>query len=155
MKKSFFIRLNFFNLELLTQDKNIPVVLQSSTIKILGLSIKGFLSYDQTYKQTNKDYHFIYICIYISIYIHYLQIYRLNKYPYVNFDFSKPQSIPFKNVYSNMLLLIKTNSSRIDFKLLVNKVIPGLEQTLELDEELEVPEPSLSNPASSLYSRPD
>ena len=49
--KNVFIRVNLFSLELLSQAKNIPVVLQSFFIKMLGKSVKGFLSYYWTYKQ--------------------------------------------------------------------------------------------------------
>ena len=36
------------------------MILPSSPIKILGKSVKGFMSYDRTYKQTdNRDYNFI------------------------------------------------------------------------------------------------
>ena len=36
--------------------KNIPVISQSSQIKIWGKSVTRFLSCDRTYKQTNRDY---------------------------------------------------------------------------------------------------
>jgi len=47
----------FFNFK--NQDKNIPMVLPSSPIKIWGESVKGIISYDRTYKQTNRDHYTI------------------------------------------------------------------------------------------------
>ena len=37
------------SLEVLNQAKNIPLVLTNYLVKILGNSVKGFLSYDRTY----------------------------------------------------------------------------------------------------------
>ena len=52
-----------YSIETLTQVKNIPVVLLSYLITILGKSVQGFISYDQINKQTNIDYNFMYIGI--------------------------------------------------------------------------------------------
>ena len=61
--KNFATKVNPPNWELCKQTKNIPVVLPSFPIKTWGKSIKGFMSYDQTYKQTYW-YFFIYITVY-------------------------------------------------------------------------------------------
>ena len=53
--KIFSISVNLLILQFLNIAKNIPVVLQSSPIKIWGKSVKGFLTYDETYKETNSD----------------------------------------------------------------------------------------------------
>ena len=45
------IKHNPLSQEFLNQTKNIPVVLSSSPIKILGKSVKGFMSYDVSLKQ--------------------------------------------------------------------------------------------------------
>ena len=58
----FVIKVNSLNLESQNQTNNIQVALRSSSIKIKGKSVKGFLS--RTNKQTNRDFKFIYI-IYI------------------------------------------------------------------------------------------
>ena len=47
--QTFSIKVNQLNLEIFNRAKNIPVGLQSSTIKILGKSVKGSTSYDRTY----------------------------------------------------------------------------------------------------------
>ncbi len=47
------------NLKIRNQEKNIPVGLPSSPIKILGKSVKGFLSYDRTDKQRLQLYIYI------------------------------------------------------------------------------------------------
>ena len=61
---SFFsTKVDLLNLKLLNQAKNIPVVHPGSSINIWGKSVKGFMSYDQTYKQKNRDYYFIFIYI--------------------------------------------------------------------------------------------
>ena len=36
--------------------KNIPVILQSSQIRIWGKSVKSFLNCNRTYEQTNRDF---------------------------------------------------------------------------------------------------
>ena len=53
--KLYFLKVNPFNLEFLIQDKNLPIVIPSSQIKIWGKSVKGFMSYDRTKKQTDKQ----------------------------------------------------------------------------------------------------
>ena len=50
--KVFFIRVNLYNLELLNLATNIPVVLQSSTIKMWDKSFKGFM---RTERHKNKQ----------------------------------------------------------------------------------------------------
>ena len=50
-----FIVVNLYNLELLNLAKNIPVVLQSSTIKMWDKSVKGFMSNELRDKKTNRD----------------------------------------------------------------------------------------------------
>ena len=50
-------------LNLLNQAENISVVPSSSPIKYGDKSVKGFMSYDQTYKQTNKQRILLYIYI--------------------------------------------------------------------------------------------
>ena len=42
------------NSECLNQAKNIPLRLPNSQSKILGLSVKGFLSYDRTFKKQTE-----------------------------------------------------------------------------------------------------
>ena len=52
--QTFSIKVNQLNLEIFNRAKNIPVGLQSSTIKILGKSVKGSTSFDRTIKQTTQ-----------------------------------------------------------------------------------------------------
>ena len=52
--QTFSIKVNQLNLEIFNRAKNIPVGLQSSTIKILGKSVKGSTSFDRTNKQTTQ-----------------------------------------------------------------------------------------------------
>ena len=52
--QTFSIKVNQLNLEIFNRAKNITVGLQSSTIKILGKSVKGSTSFDQTNKQTTQ-----------------------------------------------------------------------------------------------------
>ena len=58
---TFSSKVDLLKLDYLNQFKNIPVVLPSSRIKIIGKSVQGFVIYDLTSKQTNKDYYLIYI----------------------------------------------------------------------------------------------
>ena len=54
---------DLLNLNLLNQAENISVVPSSSPIKYGDKSVKGFMSYDQTYKQTNKQRILLFIYI--------------------------------------------------------------------------------------------
>ena len=51
--------MNPLNSESQNHAKNISVVLPSSSIKIRGKSVKGFMDYDQKNKQTNRQVEII------------------------------------------------------------------------------------------------